>query len=163
MKKVGILSMQNVTNYGSFLQGFALKNIVESFGCLCEFIDIEQGIVFPDFKRSIPFLICKLYERYIKWDFIKRLYYTIKFQKRFKKEFSLLLGIDVHEISYFDIAIIGSDEVFNFAQKVPWGFTSQLYGRINNAGQVISYAGSFGHTTIEDIIRYGVNEKITSA
>ena len=29
MKKIGIISMQRIINYGSFLQAYGLKNIIE--------------------------------------------------------------------------------------------------------------------------------------
>lgn len=158
--KVGILSMQKVKNYGSFLQGFALKKTIEDLGHQCEFIDIEQGVIFPELKRNLSFLLKKFVERYCKGNIISRLKYTKKFQERFSDEFFDLLGANVHTINHFDIAVIGSDEVFNFAQRVPWGYTPQLYGDIENADKVISYAGSFGHTTMKDIIHFGVKEEM---
>ena len=41
--KVAILSMQEVKNYGSFLQAFSLKKTIESLGNTCEFINIIPG------------------------------------------------------------------------------------------------------------------------
>ena len=161
--KVGILSMQKVMNYGSFLQGFALKKTIEELGHQCEFIDIEQGRVFPELKRSYTFLLKKAVERYMKWDVLTRLRYTCIFQKRFNTEFFNLLGVNTHTITHFDAVVIGSDEVFNFAQRVPWGYTPQLYGKVSNANKVISYAGSFGHTTMQDIEHYGVKDEIKNA
>ena len=161
--KVGILSMQKVKNYGSFLQGFALKKTIEELGHQCEFIDIEQGKIFPELKRSFSFLINKAIERYCKWDVFTRISYTKRFQQRFQNEFFDLLGANVHTLNHFDVAVIGSDEVFNFAQRVPWGYTTQLYGNIGNADKVISYAGSFGHTTMKDINYFGVKDEITKA
>lgn len=32
MKKVGIMSMQRIANYGSFLQAYALKRLIEELG-----------------------------------------------------------------------------------------------------------------------------------
>ena len=32
MKKVGIMSMQRIANYGSFLQAYALKQLIEELG-----------------------------------------------------------------------------------------------------------------------------------
>lgn len=158
--KVGILSMQKVMNYGSFLQGFALKKTIEELGHQCEFIDIEQGRVFPELKLSYAFLFKKVVERYMKWDVLTRLRYTRIFRKRFNTEFFDLLGVNTHTITHFDAVVIGSDEVFNFAQRVPWGYTPQLYGKVSNANKVISYAGSFGHTTMQDIEYYGVKDEI---
>ena len=161
--KVGILSMQRVMNYGSFLQGYALKKIIENLGHQCEFIDIEQGRIFPELRRSYSFILKKVIDRFCKWDALTRLMYMYKFQRRFKKELFEIMGINVHTIGYFDLVVIGSDEVFNFAQKIPWGFCTQLYGRVHNTNKVISYAGSFGHTTMDDIRYFEVQDEIASS
>lgn len=161
--KVGILSMQKVMNYGSFLQAFALKKTIEWLGHDCEFIDIEQGTVFPELKRTYGFILKKAIERYLKWNILPRMRYTHCFQRRFKTVFFDLLGVDTHTFKHFDLVVIGSDEVFNFAQRVPWGYTPQLYGRVTNADKVISYAASFGHTTMKDIEHYGVKQEISDA
>lgn len=39
MRKVGIMSMQRIANYGSFLQAYALKQLIEEVGCNVEFVD----------------------------------------------------------------------------------------------------------------------------
>ena len=39
MKKVGILSMQRVINYGSYLQAYGLKNTISNMGFDVEFVD----------------------------------------------------------------------------------------------------------------------------
>lgn len=160
---IGILSMQRVMNYGSFLQGFALKKTIEELSHKCEFVDIEQGTTFPELRRTPSFLFQKAWERYGKWDILKRIRYTQIFQQRFRNEFFGILGVNVHQCPHFDTVVIGSDEVFNFAQRVPWGYTPQLYGKVSNADKVISYAASFGHTTMADIEHYGVKKEITEA
>ena len=40
---VGILSMQRVINYGSFLQAYALKRELEKMGNEVRFVDIESN------------------------------------------------------------------------------------------------------------------------
>ena len=47
MKKIGILSMQRIKNYGSFLQAYALKKIVEEFDTKVEFVDytVEKPLI----------------------------------------------------------------------------------------------------------------------
>lgn len=63
--KVGILSMQRVPNYGSFLQAYALKQMLLDCGAdEIEFIDIEQGEIV--FKNTI-FLRA--------WHLVQHLYY----------------------------------------------------------------------------------------
>ncbi len=161
--KIGILSMQKVMNYGSFLQGFALKTTLEKLGHQVEFVDIERGTVFPELRRTFPFFLNKALERYAHWDVLTRLRMTKLFRRRFADEFFGILGTDIHTISHFDYVVVGSDEVFNFAQRVPWGYTPQLYGKVGCADKVISYAGSFGHTTMDNILHYGVKNEIAEA
>lgn len=50
--KVAILSMQEVKNYGSFLQAFSLKKTIESLGNTCEFINIIPGEQLGNYKIS---------------------------------------------------------------------------------------------------------------
>lgn len=40
--KVAILSMQEVKNYGSFLQAFSLKSNIEALGHTCDFIIVKS-------------------------------------------------------------------------------------------------------------------------
>ena len=44
MRKVGIMSMQRIANYGSFLQAYALKQLIEELGCKVEFVDYHVGV-----------------------------------------------------------------------------------------------------------------------
>ena len=41
--KICILSMQRVDNYGSVLQGYSLKKLINNLGHHTEFIDIKKG------------------------------------------------------------------------------------------------------------------------
>ena len=46
-KKVGILSMQRIKNYGSFLQAYGLRKIIEELGCEVQYVDyhIEEPVI----------------------------------------------------------------------------------------------------------------------
>ena len=165
--KIGILSMQHVRNYGSFLQAYSLKTTLESLGHQCEFVDIEKGEILRGLERSPKYLMKMAVKRYLNWDaistFISRIKYTKIYQERFDNLYLPELGIYKHTLSEYDLVVIGSDEVFNFNQHTPYGFTTQLYGDVKNARKVISYAGSFGTTTIEVIDKYGVRDKMKEA
>lgn len=41
--RVGILSMQRIQNYGSFLQAYGLKSLCEGLGVEVEFVDYKIG------------------------------------------------------------------------------------------------------------------------
>jgi polysaccharide pyruvyl transferase WcaK-like protein len=159
---VGILSMQKVRNYGSFLQSFALKRTVESYGHVCEFIDIEQGRRLRGYERNKIYILKKASERFICRHFIKHIKNHYQFNHRFNHFFDILEA-DKHEMDVYDLAIIGSDEVFNFTQHSYWGFTTQLFGNIPKAKKIISYAGSFGNTIIDSIDTYQLHNEITGS
>ena len=52
--KVGIMSMQRVVNYGSFLQAYALKKVIEEMGHSVEFVDykVEPPVALPAHAAS---------------------------------------------------------------------------------------------------------------
>lgn len=61
MAKAGILSMQRILNYGSFLQAYALKRSLEQLGWTVEFIDYHPGkcLLESSEKRGVKRLIQK--------------------------------------------------------------------------------------------------------
>lgn len=159
--------MQHVRNYGSFLQAYALKTTLESFGHQCEFIDIEPGTQLPGLERNIKYLVGMAVKRYFNWNAIVSSLGRIKYQRlyyeRFDREYLPELGVHKHTFDEYDLVVIGSDEVFNFNQHGSYGFTTQLYGDVKKAKKVVSYAGSFGTTTIDIIDKYGVRDRIIKA
>lgn len=161
--KVGILSMQEVKNYGSFLQAFSLKSNIEALGHQCEFVNIVPGEQLGDYKISRFHKIHLLLERLWGWDFMTRFKYIYLFQNRFAKEFLPELGVKKGgTTNRFDTVVIGSDEVFNCAQKTWFGFSKQLFGDGLNADKVISYAASFGATTVPKLLQLGIKDIVAN-
>ena len=159
--KIGILSMQEVKNYGSFLQAFSLRKNIEALGHECDFVNIIPGRQIGDYKQGKLHKVQMLIERLLGLDFVKRLKTIYQFQTRFSKEFLPYLGVKKGKtVGYHDIIVIGSDEVFNCAQKTWFGFSPQLYGEGLNANKVITYAASFGATTVEKLQKLGLKEEV---
>lgn len=83
--KVAILSMQQIKNYGSFLQAFSLKKNIESLGHTCEFINIIPGEQLEGYKTSCFYNIKLLFQRLWGWDFTnvskQYLFFRIVFEK----------------------------------------------------------------------------------
>ena len=159
--KIGILSMQEVKNYGSFLQPFSLKKNIEGLGHECDFVNIIPGIQIGDYKQGKLHKMQLLVERLWGWDFLKRFKTIYQFQTRFSKEFLPYLGVKSgRTVEHHDIVVIGSDEVFNCAQKTWFGFSSQLYGEGIDADKIISYAASFGATTVEKLLQLGLKDEV---
>ncbi|MGN0647446.1 MAG: polysaccharide pyruvyl transferase family protein [Oscillospiraceae bacterium] len=162
--KIGIISMQRIYNYGSFMQSYALKRLVESLGHDVVFVDIKPGRQLEPVKRDtiskIKLLFSKL-DRYA----LKRIEHHYQDKKMFaifKQVLKDELGVDAFiDNEHCDVVIIGSDEVFNCTQVgKPFGFTSHLFGDEVNAEKVISYAASFGHTNMDDLKKYRIDEEV---
>lgn len=159
--KIGILSMQEVTNYGSFLQAYGLKKIIESLGHEVEFINIVPGKQLSQYKLSKFHKIRILLRRLKVKNPIKQLLYTLKLHQRFDKEFKPELGVPKGcKSSFYDVVVIGSDEVFNVAQSTWFGFSPQLFGQGLKTNKVISYAGSFGATTLDKLKELGIAQQV---
>ena len=67
------------------------------------------------------------------------------------------------ECEKFDLVIIGSDEVFNATTPSPWGFSTQLFGNVENAKKVVTYAASCGHTSYESALKYKIIDEIADS
>lgn len=159
--KIGILSMQEVKNYGSFLQAFSLKKNIEALGYDVDFINIIPGEQLDEYRQSRFVRYKKLFRRLLGWNLVKRFKTIYQFQTRFSHEFLPFLGVKQgYDNAYHDVVVIGSDEVFNFAQQTWFGFTSQLFGHGLNAKKTITYAASFGATTIENMEKLGLKKEI---
>lgn len=108
--KVGILSMQRIKNYGSFLQAYGLKKTIESLGHNVEFVDYKyEKTVIVERKKS---LYKKILNNINIFKYIKKKYPNLKiasdsyfllsitalitdiykYRKEFKKEYKLLIN-----------------------------------------------------------------------
>lgn len=162
--KICILSMQRVPNFGSLLQSYALKCMMEQLGHTVSFLDIEPNREdnrllngkrneFPGEGEQGGTIAAKL-KKLDKYT-INRLRVKLRAKRQDRKfeEFRTeVLGIDgMANKSQFDCCIIGSDEVFNCLSGAPWGFTTQLFGNVRQADKVITYAASCGATKYENV------------
>lgn len=160
--KICILSMQRVQNIGSLLQSYSLKCMLEELGHTVDFLDIEpnsednrllngSACVFPQEGERSGTLLSKL-KKLDKYTF-NRIQIKLLTKQQIKKfeEFRIReLGMTkAANNSHYDYCVIGSDEVFNCLSGAPWGFTSQLFGNVKQAENVITYAASCGSTTYE--------------
>ena len=167
MNKVGILSMQRIANYGSFLQAYGLKHILEDLGCDVQFVDYHPGetLIPADGGTGLRRKISKVLEAFNYNAPLKEKIKFIKYKKNYAKNYYPYLGID-GEMNYspeLDVLVIGSDEVFNCVQNnTNVGFAPELFGANNNAKKVITYAASFGNTTVEKLKKYGVDKEVAS-
>lgn len=119
-----------------------------------EFIDIKPGRAIANnyYKKSFTFSKLR-----------RILYYLFSYRRNniFKGKQNEVLGC-THEKNFssnYDLIVIGSDEVFNFDQSSSWGFATSLFGDLN-AEHIISYAGSFGNSTLDKVEEYGIRDEL---
>ena len=151
--KVYILSMQQVNNYGSVLQAYSLKKMIEGLGNEVEFLAIEKGTNDNLTLQCEKSDIDKKDDSWIEtqWNRVKGKIRGRKLRQMFSEfrnntDLNSSMGSE-----HFDTCVIGSDEVFNCLQKSKWGFSPQLFGEVKSAEKVITYAASCGSTKAENL------------
>lgn len=151
--KVGILSMQRIDNYGSLLQAYALKSLIESLGHTVGFLDIETGDTSHAAEASQA--LQSEYHNRLNRDNVlykmKEKIFTNRIFAKFRTEFLDMNGRFSSDASGYDAVVIGSDEVFNYSLGCSWGITPQLFGDIK-CPLVLSYAASCGYAKYDDIL-----------
>ena len=167
MKKVGIVSCYFKNNYGSMLQAYATKKILDNNEIPNETINIDSNI---DFKKGKT----KYYKSQIfNFKFIKAKFGMIKLKidkkinkelgkniairtdkyKEFKKEFNLSMACtnykdlaEITEKKYTDV-IVGSDQLWLPVNVVADYYTLNWVPEEINK---ISYATSFGFSSVPE-------------
>lgn len=167
MIRVGIMSMQRIANYGSFLQAYGLKHILEELGCEVQFVDYHPGVTLipavggTGLKRKVR----KVLDTFKCNAPLKEKIRFINYKRNYATNYYPLLGITAEKnyAPVIDLLVIGSDEVFNCVQNnTNVGFSADLFGHGSNARNKISYAASFGNTTIEMLRKYDVDKSVGS-
>lgn len=152
--KISILSMHRIVNYGSILQAYALKKVLETQGHEVSFIDIEDGEYHeaPEkTRRNIREKISLHKKHILRW--IKYRHVERRICQIINRAQNVLLGLKNEKLivsKECEAVVIGSDEVFNCAPTSSWGISTQMFGNID-VPVVISYAASCGYTKHSDI------------
>lgn len=174
--KVGILSMQRVKNNGSFLQAYALCNVIKNeVGAGVEFVDFstEHGVFDPckegylALKSSpVKFFLIKVASSFTKIPLLGKLFrnnkklrtwsnllnyykvYALNYEKKYWND--LPLTEKTLSESDADIIVIGSDEVFNYKDNNRAGYSDELFGD-GWDGKLISFAACFGSTNLDHL------------
>ena len=167
MKKVGIVSCYFKNNYGSMLQAYATKKILDNNNIPNETINIDNNIDFKKGKRkyyasqlfNFKFIKSKFGMIKLKLDkkIVKNLGKNISIRdskyKEFRKEFNLSISCpdykslsEIVEVKYSDI-IVGSDQLW-----LPVNVVSDYYtlNWVSDNINKISYATSFGISKFPD-------------
>lgn len=167
--------MQRIVNHGSFMQALSLKQMIESLGHLVQFVDYEPrpNIHVRSGESSITRYVISWARRRKQFSPLGRVlsqkeeaFNKLSLTAQYSKALETL-GIDPFSLNRrpkVDVLVIGSDEVFNclqYGENV--GYTLELFGKGSRSKRLISYAASFGSTTLEGLQKYGVEGEIRDA
>lgn len=171
MKKVGIITIVKVNNYGAELQAFALQKRLESAGFQAEIIDYlyYKNWRYKDTKESRPFIPISLKGWILYWvkyravNFMIDKVFTIfngnirrrlerfssfhKEYSRFSKEFRSYPALYRERMNY-DVYMVGSDQVWN--PSASSSIEPYFLTFAPKSSKKISYASSFGVSFIEE-------------
>ena len=139
MKKVGIITITGLGNYGNRLQNYALQQVIEKITpCCCETLINKSCRLKGYIKKIIMPRKGKLSQR-------EQIF------QQFNEEFVHFSDIKInnitknHRLQEFDCLVCGSDQIWNSDypenDKANFGYFSPKI-------KVISYAASFGTDTI---------------
>lgn len=140
MKKIGILTLYDSFNFGTFLQAYALSQFLMKEGYDIYFID--------NAKKN----------RFIKWiknKNIKKMLFNIGQAYKYYKaqKYFRIKNYDER----FDAIIIGSDEIWNI-KNPSFDHHKKYFGFDLNAKKIIAYAPSVNNTNSIDLKKYYNND-----
>lgn len=169
--RVGIMTMHRIRNYGSSLQAYGLRRLVEGVaeGAVVTFVDYTPGVPLQkdagarDSGSDLGNTLRKA-ATYARGPgrAIDRLRF-LRHKESYARKNYPLVGIPAKPNldTNLDLQIIGSDEVFNCVQSNPRvGYSRDLFGYGSQASRVITYAGSFGNTTLQKLEAVGIRESL---
>lgn len=164
--RVGIMSMQRIRNYGSTLQAYGLRQMLESLGCEVRFVDYHPGPCLVESRgHGLLRPVAKLAEALGGSGPLRARFAYANYKRRYDARVWSLLGLPAEpdcSTDDLDMLVIGSDEVFNCAQSNPKvGFSPDLFGAGSRAGRTVTYAASCGNTTLGRLRELGVAERVT--
>ncbi len=172
---VGILTMNRIINYGSFLQAYALQQMLRQLGLEPEFLDIGPTCHTYDkmYRENPQYQInilkakthkllghhetCRIMlQEQHHWKFYHTLYNSFPL---WWEKWLGMKRVDNLRTDY-DRIVIGSDEVFNCTQGASWSNDMKWFGDGLNTRKLISYAASFGFTTKQRLVDAGLEQSV---
>lgn len=145
--KIGIVTVHDSNNYGSFLQAYALQRVFQDMGHEVYFAvtrrkEFVKGTYIPaiSVKKLIGHPIQTLKNRQsgiLKW-------------KAFLEDQKVFSEISGEELDQMDLVVLGSDEIWNVQVR---SFQNPIfYGR--GQRKAVAYGVSVGRAAYEDITKY---------
>jgi hypothetical protein len=134
--KVGIITIYDAFNYGSYLQAYAMQNVLKNLGHQVNILNCSK-----ERYRIIKRIVAKRPSR-----LIMNLQRNFAYSKAWQE-----LNIKKQNYEHFDAIIIGSDEVWNIKNS-SFEHWPEYFGYNLNTDKCIAYAPSCGYTTVDELL-----------
>lgn len=164
--KAGVITHYDVHNHGAHLQMFALIQVLKDLG----FDEVKalryrknydfMGADKIESKYNFGINSIPLYTRYLFRKGIRRTIFNYnkrKLLKEFRDKYDLV-GEYYSEATNLDLLVIGSDEIFSLES----GLNPCFFGFGIQCKKIISYAASFGPTTLKYIANHNSEKFVKS-
>lgn len=168
---VGIMSMQRIFNYGSSLQAYSLKRLIQLAqpDADIRFLDYTPGDVLIQDSAAPSSGLRRRLSKVLEYGrgegSVRDKIRFFEHKRGYARRNFPLVGIPAspdRDLAV-DVQVIGSDEVFNCVQaNANVGYSRDLFGHGSPAGRVVSYAASFGNTTLEKIESAGIGSELAA-
>lgn len=132
--KIGIFTITDALNYGAYYQMYALNKYLHS---------LDNTVITYNLPTAVSSRIKKYFTRRISLAW-KKLILRTAFNQANQK-----IDIDIYNGQKLDLAILGSDEIWNIENN-SFDHFPQYFGFTINAKKLISYAPSIGFANIDN-------------
>lgn len=157
---IGIVTHYDVHNHGAVLQLYALCNVLKKMRYNARALQFKKDLrYYASYKQTKYNLSIKSIPVYLEYLFqkgLKRTIYNVLKRKKletFKRQSKIVGGFYGESC---DLIVVGSDEVFSTEA----GLSHEFFNLDSPYERAISYAASFGKTTMSDIERKQEKEEI---
>lgn len=135
--KIGIFTITDAINYGAFYQMFAMASYLEKRGATVTVYKCKNSL-----KRKLI--------KYLSYNPLRQIR-KIKFIRAFQLD-GRILNIKRYNDEKLDLAILGSDEIWNLDNR-SFEHSIHFYGLGINANKIIAYAPSIGFAKFESLLK----------
>lgn len=150
MKKIGIITIYDNSNYGNRLQNYALQQTLKKYNYIVVTIQniIFRNTILMQIKKILKYIFNKLNKD--KAEKL-RLNNFVAFTNKFVNSSSIVYTGDklCHLNSNYDYFVIGSDQIWNYHFRCPY-FGNFEFGLFTDTKKCISYSASIGINDIPD-------------
>lgn len=146
--KICIVTIYNGSNYGGFLQAFALKNYIEQLGHDVYHLNNKARNPRVDGIKAILKKMRNFETSGYSYQ-VKKAKVFHKISKQFKE-----IKMNDNELDNMDLFVLGSDEIWNITRKRLRDYPSFYGGGIPDGKKIISYAPSANKAELKDFLNY---------